>query len=341
MANVLDPGAPARLAGPMRMLVLGGTAWLGRTVAQEALGRGHEVTCLARGSAEPPPGAVLVAADRDLDDGLAPVAGEPWDAVVDVTRHPGHARRAVRDLTTSHWVLVSTGNVYAAFDALEQDEDSPLRGPLAGDRMTDMEVYGEAKVACEDAVRGSGGPAAVVRSGLIGGPGDWSGRTGYWPWRFAHPVGERVVVPDDLDFPCAMVDVRDLAGFLVGAAEQRLDGTYNATGPTTPLRDVLTAAARVAGSSAVPLPVDRDRLTGLGIGAWMGPASLPLWIDDPDWRGFATMDTTRASAAGLATRPLEETLRDVLAFEETRTTPRAAGLDDDDERRVQQAVLGG
>ena len=93
--------------------MLGGTAWLGHTVAQEAQRRGHDVTCLARGSADPPAGGSFVVADRDLDDGLAAVAGETWDAVVDVTRHPGHARRAVRDLRTAHRVLVSTGNVYA------------------------------------------------------------------------------------------------------------------------------------------------------------------------------------------------------------------------------------
>ena len=261
--------------------------------------RGHDVTCLARGSAEPPAGATFVSADRDLEDGLAPVAGEEWDAVVDVTRHPGHARRAVRDLVAAHRVLVSTGNVYARFDRLEQDEDSPLRAPLDGDVMTSMEVYGEAKVACENAVRAADGPAAIVRSGLIGGPGDWSGRTGYWPWRFAHPVGERVVVPDDLDFPCAMIDVRDLAAWLVTASEQRLDGTFNATGPTTPLHDVLATSARVAGSTATPLPVGRDRLAELGIGAWMGPASLPLWIDDEEWRGFATL----ATGAGPRRRP--------------------------------------
>ena len=92
--------------------MLGGTAWLGRTVALEALRRGHDVTCLARGSADPPPGATFVSADRDLDDGLAAVADGTWDAVVDVTRHPGHARRAVRDLVARHRVLVSTGNVY-------------------------------------------------------------------------------------------------------------------------------------------------------------------------------------------------------------------------------------
>ena len=97
---------------------------------------------------------------------------------------------------------------------------------------------------------------------------------------------------------------------------------------------------RVAGSSGhEPLPVGRAALAELGVAAWMGPASLPLWIDDADWRGFATLDTARARAAGLTTRPLEATLRDTLAFEETRTVPRAAGLGDDDERRVQEAVL--
>ena len=320
--------------------MLGGTAWLGRTVAQEALRRGHDVTCLARGTDDPPAGAAFVRADRDLDDGLDAVAGETWDAVVDVTRHPGHARRAVRDVPARHRLLVSTGNVYARFDALEPPEAAPLRDPLDADLMADMEVYGEAKVACENAVREADGTATIVRSGLIGGPGDWSGRTGYWPWRFAHPVGDRVVVPDELDFPCALVDVRDLAAWLVTASEQRLDGTFNVTGPTTPLAEVLRVAAEVAGSRARPLPVGRAALAELGIAAWMGPASLPLWIDDAEWRGFATLDTSRARAAGLVTRPLEETLRDTLAFEETRRVPRRAGLTDEDERRVQEAVLG-
>ena len=319
--------------------MLGGTAWLGRTVAQVALGRGHAVTCAARGSAAHAEGARFVAVERDDDDGLAPVAATSWDAVVDVSRQPGQVRRAVRDLDTAHRVFVSTGNVYAGFAALEQPEDSPRRAALDGDVMLDMETYGEAKVACEDAVTGSGTTATVARSGLIGGPGDASGRTGYWPWRFAHPVGERVVVPDELDFPCAVVDVRDLAAWLVTVAESRLDGSFNATGPTVPLGEVLAVAARVAGSTAEPLPVGRDRLAELGVGAWMGPASLPMWIDDDEWRGFATMDTSRARAAGLVTRPLEETLRDALAFEETRTVPRRAGLSDDDERRVQGAVL--
>jgi nucleoside-diphosphate-sugar epimerase len=336
----VDATAAAGLGGGMRILVLGGTAWLGRTVAQAALARGHDVTCAARGSAAPPRGVTFVATDRDEEDGLAALAGTRWDAVVDVSRQPGQVRRAVRDLDTGHWVLVSTGNVYAGFATLEQGEDAPRRAPLEGDVMVDMATYGEAKVACEDAVMAGGTTATVARSGLIGGPGDTSGRTGYWPWRFAHPVGDEVVVPDDLDFPCALVDVRDLATWLVVAAEQGLDGAVNVTGPTTPLREVLATAAAVAGSTARPRPVAAERLRELGVQGWMGPASLPLWIDDPDWRGFATMGTARARAAGLVTRPLEETLGDALAWEERRDEPPGAGLTDDDERRVLAAVGG-
>lgn len=113
--------------------------------------------------------------------------------------------------------------------------------------MEDMQTYGEAKVACEAAVLASGATATVVRSGLIGGPGDSSGRTGYWPWRFAHPVGEEVVVPDDPEFPTAMVDVRDLAAWVVTLVEEPTGGVFNATGPTTPLGEVLARPAHRAG----------------------------------------------------------------------------------------------
>lgn len=365
---MLDRLSPPGLAAAMRILVLGGTAWLGRTVAQEAVARGHDVTCAARGSAAPPRGVAFVVVDRDHEHGLAPLAGATWDAVVDVSRQPAHVRRAVRDLVTAHWVFVSTGSVYARFDAIEQPEESRRRPPLEGEVLVDMETYGEAKVACEDAVTASAATATIVRSGLIGGPGDVSGRTGYWPWRFAHPVAAtaagahpvtvvgpaavlpavvgpdvpvpEVAVPDDLDFPCALIDVRDLAAWLVTAAEQRLDGPFNATGPTIPLGEVLATSAEVAGSSAYLRPVSAERLRTLGVQSWMGPASLPLWIDDPTWRGFATMDTRRARAHGLTTRLLEETLRDALAYEEVRVEPRRAGLTDDEEKRVLGALRG-
>ena len=174
---MLDLLSPPELAAAMRILVLGGTAWLGRTVAQEAVARGHDVTCAARGSAAPPHRVAFVVVDRDDEHGLAPLVGSRWDAVIGISRQPGQVRRAVRDLDTAHWVFVSTGNVHAGFTAIEQPEDSPRRPSLDGDVMVDMETYGEAKVACEDAVTASGVTATFVRSGLIGGPGDASGRT--------------------------------------------------------------------------------------------------------------------------------------------------------------------
>lgn len=336
-----------------RILVLGGTAFLGREVARQAVAAGHAVTCLARGSAPAPEGAQFVAADREEDDALAAVAGQHWDGVVDVTSQPLHARRAVRDVRTDHWVYVSTANVYDPGAGMA--ESAPLLPPLAGDRMGSMEEYGPAKVACEEAYRDSGTPVTLVRAGLIGGPGDESGRSGYWPWRFAHPVtlaedapagdtadGE-VVVPDDPDYPTALIDVRDLAAWVLRAAERRLAGPYNVTGPTTALGKVLTtaaaAAAEVRGVRARPRPVPPERLAELGVTGWMGPASLPLWIDDPALRGFGTLDTSRAVADGLLTRPVLDTFVDVLHWEESsRRRARGCGLSDEDEARVLRAT---
>lgn len=203
----------------MDILVLGGTGWLGGEMVREALRRGHDVTCLARGSGPAPEGAHLVRADRDEPQALAPVAGRRWDAVVDVTDQPGRVREAVRELRTAHWVYVSSASVYAESREVDRSEDAPVLEPLAADRYEDMGDYGAAKLACERAILTGGTPAAVVRAGLIGGPGDESGRSGYWPWRFAHPSGPDVLVPDDPDLPTALVDVRDLARWLVAVAE--------------------------------------------------------------------------------------------------------------------------
>ncbi len=320
---------------------MGGTGFLGRRIALAALELQHKITCLARGSSPVPDGAGFVRADRDNERGLDPVTGTQWDVVIDVSSQPGHVRRAVRDIETSHWVYVSSANAYADFSGLEQDEQSALLDALDGDVMGDMSSYGEAKVACEAAVRSAKVSSTVIRSGLIGGPGDDSGRSGYWPWRFAHPSGADVIVPDDLSFPCAMIDVRDLAAWIIFVAEQKLDGIFNATGPTTSFGEVLSLAAEAASARTPVRPVAVELLAEMGISPWMGPASLPLWIDDPKLRGFATLDTTRAHKAGLVTRPLIETLRDALAYEEERTSVRPTGLSDADEQRVREALKAG
>lgn len=318
----------------MRVLLLGGTAFLGRAVAGAALERGAAVTCAARGTGPVPAGADLVRLDRDRDDGLAPLRGTTWDAVIDLTRQPGHARRAVRDLEAVHWVLVSSGNVYARFDRPEQAEDAPTLAPLADDVMADMSQYGPAKVACEEAVRGGCESWTIVRSGLIGGAGDWSGRNGYYPWRFAHPTGADVLVPPDPSMPTALIDVADLAEWVVECAAHRHHGVFNVTGPTVELGRFLSTAREVAGSAAAPRPLPADVLAAAGVGAWMGPSTLPLWIEDPDWRWFATLNSDAARAHGLRTRPLRETLAAALAYEEERTEPRQTGLTDDEERAL-------
>lgn len=334
----------------MTVLVLGGTAWLGGAVAVAAQERGHAVTCLARGeSGAVPPGVEHVRADRTRPGAYDAVAHRSWDVVVDVARQPGQVRTAAAALAdrASAFVLVSTGNVHADHAALGQDESAALLPPLAGDVLEGMEAYGEAKVACEQhAVRALGADRVLLaRAGLIGGPGDASDRTGYWPLRFARPAAPdgSVLVPADPDAPTQVLDVRDLAAWLVEAGERGVAGAFNATGPTVPLALHLETARAVAGHTGPVVPADPAWLQARGVQEWMGERSLPLWLADPAWRGFTARDSSRARAAGLVTRPLEETLADVLAWELARPDaggPRRAGLPDADERALLEALAG-
>ena len=180
----------------MRLLVLGGTAWLGGYLTATALERGHHVTCLARGeSGTVPEGAALIRADRDHPEAYDQVSQQDWDVVVDVSRQPGHVVRAVTALErrSESFVFVSSGNVYADHGTPGDDESAALLPALVGDVMESMETYGEAKVACERHVLAAFGTdrTLIARAGLIGGPGDIFDRTGYWPLRFVRPAAER------------------------------------------------------------------------------------------------------------------------------------------------------
>jgi len=327
--------------------VLGGTAWLGHRVAATALERGHEVTCLARGAAGAvPDGAALVAADRDRPGAYDAVLDGRWDAVVDVSRQPGQVRSAVEALArrTARFTFVSSGNVYADHRAPGQDESAALLPALNGDVMESMQTYGEAKVACERHVLAGVGAerSLVLRVGLIGGPGDVFDRTGYWPLRFARPAAPdgSVLVPDAPDLLTQVIDVRDLAAWIVDAGRDGLSGTFNATGPSVPLAEHLEAARRVSGHRGRLVPASPAWLQDHGVQEWMGERSLPLWLADPDWAGFSARDSSAARAAGLLSRALEQTLADTLAWELTRDrpAPRRAGLTDEDERSLLAAL---
>ncbi|QFZ23725.1 NAD-dependent epimerase/dehydratase family protein [Saccharothrix syringae] len=322
----------------MRILVLGGTVFLGRATAAEAVRRGHEVVCAARGrSGAVPAGAAHVPVDRNT--GLGPLVGEHFDAVVDVaTMSVTWVRDALASVGADHWTFVSSCSAYAdhatpgSTRTLAPLEDDPT-APMSPDR------YGAIKVASENAVRDArGDDAFIVRAGLITGPGDKSDRFGYWANRLSR--GGRVVVPDTPDQPAQHVDVRDLAAWVVDAAEQRVTGTFDAVGPANPLALVL---GEVAGAVAPPgtelVRVPEQVLQRHEVTPWAGPRSLPLWLPATH-RALMFRDAGPALAAGLRPRPTAETARDTLDHERELGLDRArrAGLPPEVEQELLRAV---
>ena len=328
----------------MNVLVLGGTAWLGREVALAALSQGHEVTALARGESGSVPDSVeLVRADRGEADAYDAVARRDWDVVVDVARQPSHVRGAVAALggRTGSWVFVSSCSVYARDDSPGDDESAALH-PAHAEDDDGGETYGKRKVACESAVLDAVGDRALVaRSGLVAGPGDHTDRTGYWPLRFALPAtSDGAVLVPGADLATQVVDVRDLASFLVRAGTGGATGVVNVSGPVVPLATHLDTARDVAGHTGPLVEVTQEWLVEHGVQPWSGPRSLPLWLPLPDYAGFMARDTTAARALGLRTRPLAETLADTLAWE-LRHGPgrlRRAGLSPAEEAELLDAT---
>lgn len=304
----------------MRILVLGGTAWLGFTVAKVALAMGHEVTCVARGDSVPP-GVRLVRADREDDHALQELAKGRWQAVIDVARQPVFVRRSVRDLekAADRYIFVSTGNVYASQKEVGADEDSLRLPPLQADRIATPDDYGPAKVACENEVLAAFGSnrSVIARVGLIGGPGDPTGRTTYWVRRFASPSNEpgAVLVPDTPELPTAMIDVRDLAVWLVRLAVNRTSGIFNAVGAPLPFHEHTKITRSVAGHQGPVVAAPEKWLMQQGVNEWSGEGSLPFWLVDPEWHGMNARSNKRAIDAGLELRPLQDTLSDILLEE--------------------------
>lgn len=284
---------------------------MGRAVIDAALDRGHHVTLFNRGTtgAGLYPEVERITGDRD--GGLDGLRGGAWDAVVDTSGYLPRVVGAGADLlrdAVGHYVFVSTISVYASF-AEPVDEEAPLAAlsePGSEDVGSD---YGALKALCEQAVESAfPGRATHARAGLIVGPHDPTGRFTYWPHRVAR--GGDVLAPGPAWRPVQLVDVRDLAAWLVTAAEERPAGPFNATGPAT-MGSVIDASRRVAGSSARAVEVDDAFLSEQGVGEWI---ELPLWIDTrkTDWRHFMGVDTSRATEAGLVLRPLDDTVAATL-----------------------------
>ncbi|MFN2468325.1 MAG: epimerase [Gaiellaceae bacterium] len=282
---------------------------------EAALERGHDVTLFNRGETDPGlfPEAEHLRGDRDGD--LSALAGRSWDAVVDPSGYVPRVVRASGELLSGavgHYVFVSSISAYAPPLARGFGEEAPLLElddpgveEVAGD------TYGGLKVLCERVVAEVfPGRHANVRAGLIVGPHDPTGRFTYWPVRIAR--GGDVLAPGNPGRQVQFVDARDLGSWLVTLSEERTSGAFNATGPEPPVTmgDLLEACRRVGGSDARLVWVDEPFLLEREVGQWM---ELPLWLADGD-AAILQAGVGRAVAAGLRFRPMEDTIRDTLAW---------------------------
>ncbi len=315
----------------MRLLVLGGTRFLGRHVVDAALARRFEVTIFTRGRAPAPWDERVArrAGNRDPANapGLDPLAHGSWDAVIDtsgyVPRCVGASARLLAG-RVAHGLFVSSLSVYADDSREGQNEDAALAS-LPDAASEDVAAhYGALKAACEREFSAAfGGRATIVRPGLIVGPHDSTDRFPYWVARFVYPEllgkrGPHAVVPAPPSRPLQFIDARDLAEWMLDLATSRIAGSFNAVTPpgavtTGMLVDGLLALARAAGREVTPAWIDDAKLVARDVVPW---TELPLWLpaSDRSFAGFMSFSCARARAHGLEFRPLERTLADTAAW---------------------------
>jgi 2'-hydroxyisoflavone reductase len=304
----------------MRLLVLGGTHFLGRHVTTAALERGHEVATFTRGvSGSPPEGARALHGDRD-DPAALPAALDGWapELVVDTScQTRAAAENAAAALTdVAGYAFVGTLNVYRTWPPgpIGSEDDEPTWD-------TEDRGYGQDKAHAERVLGGALGQRFLTaRAGLIVGPYDPLYRLGWWLDRIA--AGGRVVVPaEGLDQPITLVDARDLAGWLVEAAERGLSGPVNTTGPAgmTTLGGLLETCRTVTGGDVEWVPVPEEELLAAGVQEWV---HLPMWLRAEVARTAWDVDTARARELGLPSRPVVESVADTWAWMQVSDRPR-------------------
>ena len=327
----------------MRILMIGGTRFLGRHLVDAALVRRHEVTLFNRGKSNPYlfPQLETILGDREKD--LDKLKGRIWDTVIDVV---GYVPRIVRlsaevlEPIVSHYVFISSISVYENFRKAGIDESYPLaKMPDKPTDENDPETYGARKVLSEQIVQELYGERAlIIRPGLIVGPHDPTDRFTYWPVRVAR--GGDVLAPQKPEVATQIIDVHDLADFILKLIEDNASGVYNATGPDYELSlgKLLDVSKQISGSDANFRWAGVDFLNQHKVEAW---SDMPAWIpDDEEGVGFARVDISKAIRAGLKFRPLEETVRDTLEWARTRPTGHEwkAGLTPEREAEVLAAL---
>ncbi|QGQ94088.1 NAD-dependent epimerase/dehydratase family protein [Paenibacillus psychroresistens] len=310
----------------MRILILGGTVFLGRYLVEAALQSGHEITLFNRGqtNTELFPNINKLQGDRDGD--LASLAGHKWDVVIDTS---GYVPRIVEQTaqalkhTVEHYIYISSISVYADYQELGISEDYPL-GVLADPHVEEIngETYGPLKALCEASLETIlPGKVLTIRPGLIVGPHDPTDRFTYWPHRIKR--GGEILVPGSKQRKLQFIDVRDLSEWIIRMAELKKTGVYNATGP----RDVLTMETFVEACSPNEAYnwLEDEYLLEHKVKVF---TELPFWIPAKDEKsaGFMQVNIDKALEAGLSFRPLSETIRDTLAWLEQRSAPFAHGM---------------
>jgi 2'-hydroxyisoflavone reductase len=301
----------------MKLLVLGGTLFVGRHVVEAALERGHGVTLFNRGrtNRELFPETEHLRGDREID--LSAVAGREWDAVVDSSGYvPSVVAASARTLAdcAAHYTFVSSVSAYRDFGQVDIAEHHPL-AELPEESEDVGTHYGALKAACEAAIEEHfGRRGLIVRPGVIVGRYDWTNRFGYWVRRVA--AGGDVLVPGPADAPVQIIDARDLADWILDLAERSEGGTFNAVRRPVPLIDVLSEIRDVTQSDARFIEVDEAFLLQQEVEPW---DEIPLWLAtaaDPAFAGMMAVGVSRAESAGLRHRPLAEAIREVLAWTE-------------------------
>lgn len=313
-----------------RVLILGGTGWLGREIAQAAVTRGAEVTCLARGQSGPPPGGVRwVQADRLDPDAYEALHGD-FDEVVEIAYGADLVGPAVEALAdrAAHWTLISTVSVYRDTGTPHADESAEVVEP------SDLTQYPDAKVAAERATAERlSGRLLIARPGLIVGAGDISDRFGYWPGRLSR--GGRVLTPTTAGRFVQVIDVVDLAAWVVTAGSAGATGVIDAIGAIHPMDEFFEMACAASDFDGELVAMDDESLVAHDVKYWSGPRSLPLWLP-VEWSGFAQRNGSAYLAAGGTLSPLPETLRRTAEDERRRGFDRArrSGLTLDEEAAI-------
>jgi 2'-hydroxyisoflavone reductase len=313
----------------LKLLILGGTAFLGPHTINAARARGHEVTLFNRGKTNPElfPDLEKLRGDRDGD--LGALVGRTWDAVVDTSGYVPRLVRMSAELlapSVAQYVFISTISVYKDYSVIGMDESAPLA--TIADPTTEQvtpETYGALKALSEKAAEfAMPGRTTVIRPGLIVGPEDRTDRFTYWPVRVAR--GGEVLCPGTPEDPIQFIDVRDLAEFIVVCLEDKVIGTFNADAPAGVLTmgKLLETCREVTAADARLTWVDADFLAAQNVNAWQ---DMPCWVPavGPE-AGFGRVNTTKAHAAGLGQRTLDDTVRATLAWWRAEPADRRQSL---------------